>query len=993
MRCGLLKLTVLLGWALAQASGLAAALPDQLTTDFPGRPAGAGLERPTDSGGGLPGLGATDPNDPWAGLGAVGDTSSTGGIADTMGSSSMGSSGDLGGYTGGTGSYAGTGSMDSGGRGGSGPTRAQGLADKLRISGSATASLRGSSVSGNETVYGQQYSDTGTFDKRYSLTANGRLWGGLPLYIRASASGRPYAPTTTDWTLIWHERSVDITYGDVQARLARNQFAVLDRRTKGLTVVGDLGQRGTYELFLTESKGITRKESIRGEGTSGPYYLRYTPVREETVRVRVDEEDIPRSRYTLEPETGRLAFDTGFIVLQNSVISVVYEESRAGQARGLYGGVCGDFRLGDVPLSVTYITQGISGSATSTGGSVSREEEFIPNSTTGPFSLSYRPVDTTKPIVAYVDGVLLEQDKDFEFTSQTGVIQFFNIVPATATLRVQYYSIETEAQADAKKQLFGLDTGYRFGNLSTALSWARSQGGLLSDGSPAPGGDAWNARFTWTGAGRKLQVNGRYQQQDAGFSKIEATSFDRDESGWTLAAKYAPSKSLRTRANWSSTRSRTGLSLGGDSTTGSSSTGLANLNEQMGAGADYSYNSGQVSAAVRRSRTSSASSGSSTNDGSSASWSQRFGNLDASAQWSRTGRATIRPVTDDDSETTTTKETRTATETRSVGLGYRWADRNRLQVSWSDGHTRDLLGSTLNSSVRSLSGDLTYSPLESVTFSLRKSLSESSGATYVSSDTTSGLTTAEATSLRAAYWARWRGVTALQTDTDETTVVNTRVLNDSTSLRLSYRPSNSLSLELGARQEAYESAGGIGYMADQSRRTYNADVSWDASRSLRLDARWTTAETTYLQRTRGRVWNSGWGVGVDWNPSGSMRFSAGYDISSSISPSYRGGSSGDTGFTVMSSNAYDSAYLRGDWTVSKDGQVAFEATLYRTRGDSDAANRACLELSYSHRINDDFSLRTGGRWVDSRDLKPLATANGDRSYRALSYYAELQVGF
>jgi hypothetical protein len=993
MRCGLLKLTVLLGWVLAQTGSYAVSLPDQLTTDFPGRPAGAGLEHPAGGGDGLPGLGSENPNDPWAGLGAVGDTSPSTGAGDGMTTYPMGSTGGTGSYTGDTGSYTSSSSMGSGGRGSSGPTRAQGLAEKLRISGSATASLRGNSVSGNETVYGQQYSDTGSFDKRYSLTANGRLWGGLPLYIRASASGRPYAPTTTDWTLIWHERSLDITYGDVQARLARNQFAVLDRRTKGLTVVGDVGKRGTYELFLTESKGITRKESIRGEGTAGPYYLRYTPVREETVRVRVDEQDIPRSRYTIEPETGRLAFDTDLIVLQNSVISVVYEESRAGQARGLYGGVCGDFRLGNVPLSVTYITQGISGNTTSTGGSVSRQEEFIPNSTTGPFSLSYRPVDTSKPIVAYVDGVLLEEDKDFTFTAQTGVIQFFNIVPATATLRVQYYSIETEAQADTKKQLLGLDTGYRFGNLTTALSWAHSQGGLLTDGSPAPGGNAWNARFSWVGVGRKLQVNGRYQQQDAGFSKIEATSFDRDESGWTLAARYAPSKSLSTRANWSSTRSRTGLSLGGDSTTGSSSAGLANLNEQMGASAEYRYGSGQLSTAVRRSRTSNASTGTSTNDGTTASWSQRFGNLNATAQWSRTGRATVRPVTDDDSETTTTKETRTATDTRSASLGYRWADRNRVQVSWSDGHTRDLLGSTLNSSVRSLSGDLAYSPLESVTFSLRKSLSESSGATYVTSDTTTGLTSAEANSLRAAYWARWRGVTALQTDSTDTTVVNTRVLNDSTSLRLSYRPSNSLSLELGARQEAYESAGGIGYMADQSRRTYNADVSWDASRSLRLDARWTAAQTTYLQRTRGRVWNSGWGIGVDWNPSSSVRLSAGYDLSSSLSPSYRGSSSGDTGFTVMSSNAYDNAYFRGDWAVSKDGQIAFEATLYRTRGDSDAGNRRCIELSYSHRVNKDFSVRTGGRWVNFSDLKPLATVNGDRSFRALSYYAELQVGF
>ncbi len=873
-------------------------------------------------------------------------------------------------------------------RSSSGPTRAQGLSEKLRINGSYTASLRGASVTGNSTIYEQQYSDTDPFQQSYSISANGRVWGALPIYIRAAASGRPYAPTNIDWTLIWHEDEFDVTYGDVQARLTRNSFVTLDRRTKGVTVTGDLGRRGTYQVFATETKGITRRESIPGEGTSGPYYLQYTPVREETVRVRIDEQDIARGRYQLEPETGRLSFDEELIVLQSSVISVVYEENRSGQARGLFWGGAVDYRLGRMPVAVTYITQNIAGGGSGEEQSVQREEEFIPNSTTGPFQLSYRPIDTTKSVTAYVDGVALTQDVDFTLNTATGVIQFFNIVPATSNLRIVYSSLETDAQADTKKELWGVDAGYRFGALRTQFSLARSQGGLLSNGDPAPGGNAWNGRFSWRGLDDKLDLSGSYQQQDAGFSRIDAATFDRDQSGWSLRASYRPDNKLSTQASWSRNRSRTGLSLGGDTSGGSSTASLSYVNDQRSATAQYQYGDGRIGASLTSSSSSSATAGSrNRSDGATVSWSQRFGSLDASADWSRTTRFASRASTEtSQTDADTTTQSRTRTESRRAGLSYRWASRNSVSVSWSDSRTRDLMGATLNSSQRYLSADLTYSPVDSVSISLRKSLNDSSGATYISSATAAA---ADAGSLRAAYLLRYYGVHALQSS--DTTVVDTRTLTDGSSLRLSYRPGNDLSFDFGVREDRYESEGGVGYMADQLRRSYNADVSWDASDSLRLDANWTVSQTTYLQRSRGRVWSSGWGLGLQWSPSRSFSVSAGYNLSDSLSPSYRGSSGGDTGLTILSSTAYDNARVSAQWTVNAKSNLGLEWTLARYRGDLDYSDRNAIDLTYTYRLNNDVQLGAGGRWVNYRDLE--ATASSDRSYRALSYYAQLRIGF
>lgn len=895
------------------------------------------------------------------------------------------------------------GSMDMGtfSRRGGGPQRLRSLPEELQVSGRLNSRYSASTAQGNAQMYGQQFSDTEAFTNNASLLIHGPLISDWPIYVNASARARPYGPTDIEWSLTWHERQFDATYGDISANISRNSFATIQRQTKGLSIVGDLGSRGSYQLFGTESRGISRRETIPGEGTPGPYYLTYTPVREETIKLRIDEQDIPRNRYRFDPDQGMIYFEE-IIVAQTSVIEVVYEENRAGTARGLYYGGVLDYRLGKLPLSVTYISQDISGGTESADESVPKVEEFIPNNSTGPFSLSYRPIDTSKPIVAYVDGIARREGVDFEFNRSSGVVQFFDIIPATSTVRIEYYYFREDARADTRKTLLGIDTGYRFGNLSLGSSVAISRGGLLSDGSPASGGTAWNLRGNYSAAGGDLLASATYQSQDQGFSRIESNSFDTDYSGLDTSIRYRASDKLTTFFRYSNTLSRRGLTLGaGESSLAGESASFSYRNEQWSTGGSFTYGStGAINATVSNARSSSANAGSSTRNMVSAAWSDRFGNITTSAAATRSDRTTYRPSSGE--ETEEPSRTHTRSDTAQASLGYTWGGTNRATLSWSDSSTRDLLGTELDSGYSSLSGSVSYVPTDGLTILLNRSRSASSGATYLSTSVIDGgldddidggiddgldgdtdlLSNRDALLNRA-----WNRQTAIRQIGTGTNLVQARTFTDATSVSVSYRPSRTWYLGVSAREDIYESEGGIGYLSDQRRRMMSVDAGWDPSDSLRVSGSFNWSETSYTERSRGVVRYDGWGMSLSWRPSRDLSMAFGYDTSSALSPSFR------SGLTLMTPTAYDNLYVEADWSISEDGRLTVDLQNNRNRGAIDDSDRLVASLSYSHRLNDDVSLAVGGRYVDFDDrLTPIGETS-NRTYSALTYWAELRLGF
>lgn len=979
-------------WSLVLAAALCAGglqaalaleLPDQLKTDYPGSPPAQASRGPRDVPPEATGFGY-EGDDIFEGIPTGGETPRD--RTDQR-----------------LNIVSGTGALDLGGTGttgqrGGGPRRLANLPTELQISGRLNSRYSASTARGNKQVYGQQFSDTEAFTNTASLLISGPIVKDWPIYIRASARVRPYAPADVEWSLTWHERHFDATYGDITASISRNAFATIQRQTKGLSIVGDLGSQGAYQLFGTEARGITRRETIPGEGTAGPYFLTYTPVREETIKLRIDEQDIPRDRYRFDPDQGMIYFEN-LVVAQTSVIEAVYEENRAGSARGLYYGGILDYRFGKVPVSITYISQDIAGGSETASDSILKTEEFIPNNSTGPFTLSFRPIDTSKPVVAYVDGLRREKGVDFEFNEYSGVVQFFDIIPATSTVRIEYYYFREAARADSRKTLLGIDTGYRFGNLSLGSSIAVSEGGLLADGSPASGGTAWNLRANYTADGGDLQASATYQNQDQGFSRIESNSFDTDYSGIDATVRYRATDRLMTSFRYSNMLSRRGLALGaGESSLNDESASFSYRNEQWNAGASYTYGAtGSVSATVSDARSYSASAGSSTRNMISAAWSDRFGDITTSAAVTRADRSTYRPATSSGGEDTPT-QTLTRSDTAQASVGYTWGGTNRATLGWSDSSTRDLLGTSLDSGYSSLNGSISYVPTDGLTILVNKARSNSSGATYISGITVGGGTEndydddlegdTDLLSSREGFLARAWGQQAVARQTGvNTELVQARTFSDSTSISISYRPSRSWYVGASAREDAYESEGGIGYLSDQRRRMISVDAGWDPSDSLRINGSLNWSETSYTERSRGVVRYDGWGLNLSWRPSRDVSVSVGYDTSSSLSPSFR------SGLTFMNPTAYDNLYLEADWSLGDDGRFTFDLQNNRNRGEIDDSDRLVASLSYSHRINDDVSVAVGGRYVDFDDrLTPRSDAS-NRTYTALTYWAELRLGF
>jgi hypothetical protein len=89
--------------------------------------------------------------------------------------------------------------------------------------------------------------------------------------------------------------------------------------------------------FYSTEKGLTRRETINGNNTSGPFFLRYTPIIEGSEVIKVDEQVMRFGQdYRLDYETGQLWFEPvdapPRIIPSTSVISAAYQSYGYGRA-------------------------------------------------------------------------------------------------------------------------------------------------------------------------------------------------------------------------------------------------------------------------------------------------------------------------------------------------------------------------------------------------------------------------------------------------------------------------------------------------------------------------------------------------------------------------------------------------------------------------------------------------------------------------------------
>ncbi|NIM18792.1 MAG: OmpA family protein [Candidatus Latescibacteria bacterium] len=172
--------------------------------------------------------------------------------------------------------------------------------------------------------------------------------------IYGDASDLHFAAPSQGGNYIALERDESyVRYGDFRTPLGEGEFLRYERAATGLNAALS-HKKNFYKAFLTKSDFSTVKDEIRGDGTSGYYYLSRSPVVEHSEKIILETRDryqlekvleaqpLALNRdYTINYFNGAVLFKSPIPVTDgdfNPVFIVVIYETRLGEkARYLYG--------------------------------------------------------------------------------------------------------------------------------------------------------------------------------------------------------------------------------------------------------------------------------------------------------------------------------------------------------------------------------------------------------------------------------------------------------------------------------------------------------------------------------------------------------------------------------------------------------------------------------------------------------------------------------
>jgi len=282
------------------------------------------------------------------------------------------------------------------------------LPDDLDISGSQMMTFRKIDVSGSgASNYYNQFWDSETFETRTDLYMRGRLY--KEFYIDAVFASGTFNPNRNHYALTYKGHDTQATYGFINAELGGNRYLTLNKTLKGYKVETTLLGKYPLTFFTTRSQGAVKKEVFAGNGTSGPYFLRYTPLREGSEEVRVDEKLMVFGRdYKLNYITGELDFKQGMIIPPSSKISVSYEQSLTGEGGKLDGYALELPLSSKLRLNLSRAEQDSGHTGVLTPQITYAEDNYLGNNSTGPFVMIYRPImRSVRPVVFHTTGAQL----------------------------------------------------------------------------------------------------------------------------------------------------------------------------------------------------------------------------------------------------------------------------------------------------------------------------------------------------------------------------------------------------------------------------------------------------------------------------------------------------------------------------------------------------------------------------------------------------------
>ncbi len=787
-----------------------------------------------------------------------------------------------------------------------------GLFQGVQASGQNTLTLQRNFLQGSQQAFEGQRWDTGNFYRQSSLHLEGPIWKKFGFQADLSASG--WGQDYTRWVLGYVGNDTAVYYGDLNVNLPGNEFASFSKSLRGFQLDQALPNRGLLRVFYSQEKGYTRNETFPGNNTSGPYFVTYTPIIDNSLNVKVDERILQLGTdYRVDYQTGELWFEPTSgpprIIPSTSTISVSYQSSGYSSNVGTLSGVRAEMplRRGRGVVGLTVLRQ--NRPAVGQGDTAGYQEDIYEGSgTTGPFDTNYRPIladgasvtyrgetkTITKAIVVLVDLQEQREGVDYDAYRSIGRVIFRRAVPPTSLVKIQYYYSLGITYGSPDLQINGLDLSYRISNnMSLVGQFARSTGG--SSGSS---GTALSTLLAYSKPNFNMTAEWRNMQPT--FSYMDTVGFYRSESGLNTRLDWRLNQYLSLSSLYSDVKTNNGLSFGYSGYSGYSTFDTYSTYSAQGLGPQQTTT--PTSLDVRAKHAS------------------------LGLQYLKPGLPALSWTLDNMSNSggSLGKSTYTINQFQ---VQHDFSTRLKAQASWQNNHQTYGGGSgesatppASSNSVLSLIS-VTWSPNEKLSFSANLNNNRSTGNSATGTDINPASSTATALQL-SARWAPspqlsfnldrtgtvsngavgsglyggiggglytmgtsaatnpmgvssptgqpalpWAALGPQQiSGGDSDTDTSTRYEDVNTTLGITYSPSDKLNLGINLARRSYLSSGNVGYLADSVQNTHNLFATYRFSPTWSLTTSLGNDKLVFTDPGRGAVSNNIYTASLNYQP-------------------------------------------------------------------------------------------------------------------------------
>ncbi len=447
-----------------------------------------------------------------------------------------------------------------------------GLVQGVQVSGQNTLTRQEHSIEGSAGAFEGQRWDTGTLQRRTSLGIEGPIW--KEIGFRADLSFSGYGASYSRWLTGYVGHDTALYYGDLNISLRDNEFASFGKSLKGWELDQKLPNDGLLRAFTSEAKGYTRNESLAGNDTPGPYFLRFAPIIDGSEVVKVDEQRQQRGvDYRLGYQSGELWFEPvdgpSKAIPSTSTISVSYQSSGYFGNAGTLTGARAQMPLegGRMMVGVTWLEQ--AAPKAGQGDTVAYQEDiYYGSGSTGPFDTNFRPIIAdgaemvfqghsqviAEALKVLVDDVQMQEGLNYDAYRQIGRVIFRLAVPPTSLVRIQYYYELGQTALSNDAEVTGLDFTYQ---VSKDLSL---EADFASSASQGASGSALQTVLNYHQP--RFDVQAAYRDVAPQFSYIDSTGFRSNDKGLKLALGWQPSQYINVDSHWQDMDSTEGLSFG-----------------------------------------------------------------------------------------------------------------------------------------------------------------------------------------------------------------------------------------------------------------------------------------------------------------------------------------------------------------------------------------------------------------------------------------------